>query len=243
MAGGGGGGAWKVAYADFVTAMMALFMVLWISAQDQEILLATSQYFQSPFNSPLDASTGVLSMAASGGPDNSMEKVDPSSMVDLSMLNKLAANFTKALDIDQNDSDAPVEVKVTNEGLKLTVFDRNDRPLFEEKSDKFTKWGDFVIQNLAWGMDRYKFRIRIDGHTAAGPSDSDGEYSGWELSSDRANATRRALQYYAVEPERFERVTGFADTQPLPGRDPESELNQRIEISLVVLEPLKKTAL
>jgi len=239
---GGGGGAWKVAYADFVTALMALFMVLWISAQDQEILIATSQYFQSPFNSPMDASTGVLSDAAGGG-NNSMSDADPSSIADLALLNKLAADFTKALNVDVTSEDAPIQVKITNDGLKLTIFDQASRPVFKQGSDEFTEWGDFVMQNLAWAMEQYPFRIRIDGHTSSRDVTDSRDYSAWELSADRANATRRSLQYYAVAPDRFERVTGFADTVPLPGKPADDPANQRIEISLVVLEPLRKNAL
>ena len=93
------GGAWKVAYADFVTAMMALFMVLWISAQDQKILIATSKYFQNPFRSPMDANSGVMpfntnkSSQTSGKDDGSEKEIDRNKQISLTFLNSVAADF------------------------------------------------------------------------------------------------------------------------------------------------------
>src|SRR3954470_4693570 len=92
------GGAWKVAYADFVTAMMALFMVLWISAQDKEILISTSQYFQNPFKSPMNANAGVMPFnntknTRSKGEEEGEAKKNQSKQVDLAFLNSVAADF------------------------------------------------------------------------------------------------------------------------------------------------------
>lgn len=229
-----------MAYADFVTAMMALFMVLWISAQDEEILIATSEYFQSPFNSPMDSSSGVMSDGGGQG-DSSISEVDPSSVADMAMLNRLAQDFYKNLDIDDQEDRPPVEISVTNDGLRVRIYDRNDRPVFDGNTARFTEWGDFVMQNLAWLIDRSDFRIRIDGHTAAEREMPTEEYSKWELSSDRANASRRALNYYAVPGERFDQVSGYADKMPLPGVVASDDENERIEISLVLMSPLQPT--
>lgn len=235
---GGGGGAWKVAYADFVTAMMALFMVLWISAQDEEILIATSQYFQSPFNSPMDASSGVMSDGGGSSSDSSISEMEPTSVSETAMLNQLAQEFYKHLDIDDQQDRPAVEVQVTNDGLRVRVYDRTDRPVFDANTARFTEWGDFVIQNLAWLIGRNEFRIRIDGHTASNREMPDENYTEWELSSDRANATRRALHYYAIPNERFDQVSGYADTYPVEGFDPGDNENERMEISLVLIRAL-----
>jgi chemotaxis protein MotB len=243
MAGGGGhGGAWKVAYADFVTAMMALFMVLWISAQDQEILIATSKYFQQPFNSPMDASSGVMSLGGSNSPMESIAENPVSSMTDLNLLNKIAQEFNKLLNIDEGRTDSPVDVQVTNDGLRVTMYNRTDNRLFAEASAEFTELGRFVVQNLAWLVARNQFKIRIDGHSATGFESSRENYGSWELSVDRANAMRRALQHYAVPADKFERVTGFGDTVPVSGAAPEDPVNERVEISLVILPPLAAPA-
>lgn len=234
----GGGGAWKVAYADFVTAMMALFMVLWISSQDQKILIATSRYFQNPFHSPINASSGVMPFNSnktthSEGREQGDEKQsDKSKHVELTFLNSVAADFYRLLHLDENLADKPIDIQVTSDGLRVTLFDRAKRPLFEGNTAKFTKWGTFVLQNLAWMIDRHKFRVTIDGHTRAGLPAPVPDYSGWELSADRANASRRLLLHYAVDASLFDRVSGYADTRPLPNEDPASESNQRITLSL-----------
>jgi len=241
------GGAWKVAYADFVTAMMALFMVLWICAQDKKILLATSHYFQSPFRSPLAANSGVMpyqkdsSTSQSSHSDDSPDSSQASNKdkaIELSFLNSVAADFYRLLHLDENLDQAPIDVQVTSDGLRVTLFDRARKPLFNENGAEFTAWGKFVMENLAWMIDRHKFRVTIDGHTRAGLDLPRPEYGGWELSSDRANATRRALVHFAVDPEMIERVTGYADTRPLPDQVPSAEANQRVTLSLTLVTHL-----
>jgi chemotaxis protein MotB len=233
------GGAWKVAYADFVTAMMALFMVLWISAQDQRILIATSQYFQNPFHSPMNANSGVMPFNSnktshSEGRDQGDQK-EPSSKdkaIETAFLNTVAADFYKMLHLDENLQDKPIDIQVTSDGLRITLFDRAHRPLFLNDSTEFTEWGKFIMQNLAWMIDRHHFRVTIDGHTRALDNPVVSDDHGWELSAARANASRHALVYYAVEPALIERVTGYASTRPLPDVAPTSESNQRVTLSL-----------
>jgi chemotaxis protein MotB len=240
MAAGGGGGAWKVAYADFVTAMMALFMVLWISAQDKKILIATSRYFQNPFNSPLEEKSGIMPFNKDTTSSSSSKKEDESAgkdgqtndkQVQLSFLNSVAADFYRLLQLDQNWEDKPIDIQVTSDGLRITVFDRAKHPLFVGKTAEFTEWGRFLVQNLSWMIERHHFFVTIDGHTRA-ELGLEGDYGPWELSSDRANAARRALVFYAVDGGQIERVTGYADTMPLDGQPTTSESNQRVTISL-----------
>jgi chemotaxis protein MotB len=235
------GGAWKVAYADFVTAMMALFMVLWISAQDKEILIATSRYFQNPFESPMDNSAGVLTAGTGESDSNGVSREDnsESSLQEVNLLNKLAREFYRMLSVQDTQTDTPVDVTVTNDGLRVIVYDRTDRPVFKRTSAEFTEWGTFVVENLAWVLAQRPFSVRIDGHVAAGFEAPRPEYTGWELSADRANAMRRALQHFAVPADKFDRVTGFADTMPLPGKPPASNANDRVELSLVIVPALK----
>lgn len=236
MAAGGGGGAWKVAYADFVTAMMALFMVLWISAQDKKILLATSQYFQNPFNSPMDNTSGVLPFnsdkTTQGKGEGEGETQNRDKQIEMTMLNSVAADFYRLLHIDNDLADKPIDLQVTSDGLRVTLFDRARRPLFEGDTAELTEWGRFVVQSLAWLIDRHHFFVTIDGHTRAGYTAKREDYGAWELSSDRANTTRRSLVLYAVDPQFIERVTGYADTKPIDKEPPESESNQRVTLSL-----------
>ena len=227
------GGAWKVAYADFVTAMMALFMVLWISAQDKQILLATSSYFKQPFNALNKSSVGI--MKTENGGSHGAEKSQASSAAsNLAFLTVLAKELNKMLNVSDAAAERPVDMEITSDGLKITLYDRQSQPLFEKNSAKPTDWGVFVLQNLAWLAERNNLRMTIDGHTAAGFVPLSKDYGPWELSADRANASRRLMEFYAVDPKKIERVTGYADTRPLPKLPPDSESNQRITISLNV---------
>lgn len=241
-----------MAYADFVTAMMALFMVLWISSQDKEVLIATSRYFQSPFNSPMDATTGILpfdnnkpstqqspSSDQSKGPGKDSTNRD----VDLQFLNSVAKDFFRMVKMDQDLADKPVDIQVTSDGIRVNLFNRARQPLFKENSAEFTEWGQFMMQNLAWIIDKNDLFVVIEGHTKSGLELPDPNYTPWELSADRANSSRRALTHYAVDPRQIDRVTGYADTRPMMGEKPDSESNQRVTISLSLGRPKVKEEL
>lgn len=228
-----------MAYADFVTAMMALFMVLWISAQDKEILIATSEYFQNPFRSPMDATSGVLPFnnnktSQSQGKESGSEKEqDRNKQIQMTFLNSVAADFYRLLHLDENLEGKPIEIQVTTDGLRVTLFDRAKRPLFKSGTTELTEWGTFVLQSMAWTIERHGFNVTIDGHAGSNAVSGRENYTNWELSADRANAARRSLVYYAVDPRQIERVTGYADTRPIPGDiDPES--HERVTLNLTL---------
>jgi chemotaxis protein MotB len=232
------GGAWKVAYADFVTAMMALFMVLWISAQDKKILIATSRYFQNPFKAALEATAGVMPFDTNktskdaGNDEASGHSTDSDKRIELTMLNSLAKDLYRQLHLDDNLANKPVDVEVTSDGLRVTLFDHPTKPIFKPNTAEFTEWGKFLMQNLAWMIERNKFHVVIDGHTRSGVTYARSDFGPWELSAECANAARRALTYYAVSPSKIERVSGLADTDSLPGLAPDAEANQRVTLSL-----------
>src|SRR5215217_8814659 len=168
--GGHHGGAWKVAYADFVTAMMALFMVLWISAQDKKILIATSQYFQNTFHAPLNASSGVMPFnsnktSQSQSDNQGAEKDAKKKQIEMTFLNTVASEFYRLLNLDKDLANKPIDIQVTSDGLRITLFDRARQPLFVDNTAEFTEWGTFVMQNLSWSVERHGFRVTIDGHT------------------------------------------------------------------------------
>lgn len=233
------GGAWKVAYADFVTAMMALFMVLWISAQDPKIVIATSQYFKNPFlAAAADATSGVLpfnnkrSSPNDGKDSGDQKEKDSQRAVKMTLLNSVAADFFRLLHLEENLAEKPIDVEITADGLRVTVFNRTDKPVFVKDTAKFTEWGTFVMRNLAWIIDHHKFRVVVEGHTRSNITFTEPDYDAWNLSCDRAVATERALTHYAVSEAQIERVTGLADTQPVPGKPRDSDSNQRITLSL-----------
>ncbi len=247
------GGAWKVAYADFVTAMMALFMVLWISSQERKILIATSHYFQSPFSSPLSDHSGIMpfnkenndSSSKSSEDEESSGKNKPSEQnrqIELNFLNSVAADFYRLLHFDQDFNQKPIDIQVSSDGLRITLFDRAKQPLFNHHSSELSEWGKFVLQSMAWIIEHHHFRVTIDGHTRANLKFDNEEYSAWELSTERANMARRILVRYAVDPEQIERVTGYADTKPLPAEPPDSEANERITLSLSLTAKVREAS-
>ena len=229
------GGAWKVAYADFVTAMMALFMVLWICSQDKKILLATSKYFKQPFNAVKENALGIMPKSE-GGTKGKDHDADTATAANLAFLNALASELNRMINIQKDDEEKPVDMEMTADGLKITLYDRTKRAIFKKGTAEVTEWGGVVLQNLAWIIEKNSLKVFIDGHTASGtvPLAADASYGIWELTSDRANAARRLLVKYAVNPNEIERVTGYADTKPMPNLSKDSASNERITVSLGV---------
>ncbi len=225
------GGAWKVAYADFVTAMMALFMVLWICAQDKKILLATSKYFKQPFNALSDRSIGVM-QGKEGGSVGKDQNRDTATAANLAFLNALASQLSRMLNVRDVLEEKAADMQVTSDGLKITLYDRTKHAIFKKGTAEITEWGQFTLQNLAWLIDHNDLKVFIDGHTSAGQAERNADYGPWELTADRANAARRLLVKYAVNPQKIERVTGFAATKPLANTPAEADDNERITISL-----------
>jgi chemotaxis protein MotB len=214
-------------------------MVLWISAQDKEILIATSQYFQNPFRSPMDATSGVLpfnnnkTANSSGGDQSSDKGQDRNKQIQMTFLNSVAADFYRLLHLDENLEGKPIDIQVTTDGLRVTLFDRAKRPIFVQDTTELTEWGTFVMQSMAWTIERHSFNVTIDGHAGSNVTNGKANYGNWELSADRANAARRSLVHYAVDPRQIERVTGYADTRPIPGdTDPESQ--ERVTLNLTL---------
>ena len=227
------GGAWKVAYADFVTAMMALFMVLWICSQDKKILIATSKYFKQPFNAVTDRSVGIMP-GNQGGSKGEDQAADKTTAANLAFLNALASELNRMINVEDASQEKPIDMEVTSDGLKITLYDRTKQAVFKKGTAEITDWGGFVLQNLAWIIERNALKVYIDGHAAsldAGVA-ADPSYGPWELTADRSNAARRLLVKYAVNPKEIERVTGYADTKPLPNTPRSSPSNERITVSL-----------
>ncbi len=235
MAGKPGGGAWKVAYADFVTAMMALFLMLWISAQDQKIKEAVERAFRNPFMSVTKESTGVLpnKMDAQTTKGKGQGKFDSPSAMELEMLRRLNDELKKVLESNPDYDNETVKLEFTADGLNISVLDRTHKPVFKRDSAEFTDYGKWVFTTLAWEISRYRvFRLELEGHTEAGHRFAGETYDAWDLTTDRANAARRQLVGSGVAPGQVRKVAGFGDTMPMPNEDAESEVNRRVTVML-----------
>lgn len=229
------GGAWKVAYADFVTAMMALFLVLWLTSQDEKIKEAVQRSFTNPFASLTKESTGIIpSQNKEISPRGRSGNFDSSSAVELALLRRLAEDLMKELKNDENPEETrPVKLDITPEGLRITVFDRSRKPIFKPQSAEFTPYGDWVLSTLAWQIAQYaSFAVEVEGHTESGQKPLREDYGDWEISSERATASRRKLIEHGVKQGQIRKVAGFGDTIPMSETSPEDEANRRITLLL-----------
>ena len=230
------GGSWKVAYADFVTAMMALFLVLWLTAQDTRIKEAIERAFRNPFSSATKESVGIIPNKDVQALQQQKGNFDSVSVLQLELLRRLTEDLAKMLQKDP-DSQNTVKIDLSSDGLRIEVFDRSRKPVFEPDTARFTPYGDWVFSTLAWEVGRYStFTVELAGHTEAGRPVTSQDYGDWELSADRANAARRKLLKYGVAPAQIFKVSGVGATQPMENTRAEDDTNRRVSVQLKVQE-------
>jgi chemotaxis protein MotB len=229
------GGAWKVAYADFVTAMMALFLVLWLTSQDERIKEAVERSFRNPFNSVTKESTGIIPNKDTQAVKSKDGNFDSASAVELSMLRRLAEEVVKTLQ-DANPNEDAVKVEAIPDGVRISIFDKAQEPVFKTDTAEFTDFGRWVVSTLAWQVARYtnSFRVELEGHTESNHVPKRELFGPWEITTDRANATRRKMIEHGVGESQIRKVAGFADTQPLDGKDAKDPLNRRVAVLLKI---------
>lgn len=226
------GGSWKVAYADFITSMMALFLVLWLTAQDSRIKEAIERSFKNPFSSVTKESVGIIPNQDAQATHQEKGSFDSPSAVQLELLRRVTEDLAKLLQ-DNPEDQAAVKIEMTSDGLRINVFDHSRRPIFEPDTIAFTTYGSWVFSTMSWVIARYQsFMIELEGHTETGRPPLRADYTAWELSADRANATRRKMVEHGVGPEQVFKVAGFGDTQPMTGVPPQDESNRRVTIQM-----------
>ncbi len=236
--GGHHGGSWKVAYADFVTAMMALFLCLWLTSQDQKIKESVERAFRNPFSSVTKESTGIIPSenASDGSRASPQGQFQSATAVEIEVMKHISEDLAKILQ-QQDEEQTTVKIQMNPDGLLIDVFDRSNKPIFEADSDKFTQYGTWVFSTLAWEIARYTtFKIELEGHTAANTQAGREGHSQWELSTERANAARRQLIHSGVGATQVCKVSGFADTAPMPDLPPTAEANRRVTVLLKLKE-------
>ncbi len=237
MAGKGGGGAWKVAYADFVTAMMALFLVLWITSQDKKVKEAIELTFKHPFMKGPRQSSGIIPNTIESMHGKSLAgQYESPSPLEMDMLRHLNDDLLKVLgtnpDYQRNQS---VQLEFTEKGLNISVLNRIQKPIFQPGTAEFSDYGKWVFSTLSWEIARYKrFAVELEGHSPRGENTRDAGADKWDLTANRANAARRVLVNDGVTAQQIAKVAGYADTQPLHDTDPADEVNSRVSILLVV---------
>jgi chemotaxis protein MotB len=213
------GGAWKVAYADFVTAMMALFIVLWLLNSSKQVQEAVGGYFKDPTGT----SKQVGSNMQGSGESFALSKDDMPKLRE-----ELQKTVTKITDFDKLKDH--IEMTVTAEGLRIELMESETGTFFESGSPAPSASGrDFLIA-LAAELGKLPNKISIEGHTDSKPFAGKSNYGNWELSADRANAPRRLMQQSGVGADQVVQIRGYAD-QRLRKRDtPEDASNRRISL-------------
>ena len=228
-------GSWKVAYADFVTAMMALFLCLWLTSQDQKIKDAVERAFRNPFSSVTKESVGLIPSKDANATFQQQGHFQSVSAVEMETMRHLSDDLSKLLKQDENVTS--VKIDLTPEGLNINIFDRAHKPIFNPDTAKFTDYGSWIFSTLAWEIARYStFRIELEGHTESKSENGEDAHDQWDLSTDRANAARRKLVENGVLDEQISKVSGFADTVPMDGYSPTDEINRRVTVLLRLKE-------
>jgi chemotaxis protein MotB len=255
------GGAWKVAYADFVTAMMAFFLVMWIvGAGSRQQKAAISDYFRNPSATPGNTTVAPPGRMGPGGASDSMIKLGgamdlshgpgkdhhngptgaPSKAeierrareLDRARLQELKEQLNAA--IQNSQALAPFKdqllLDITPEGLRIQIVDKLNRPMFDLGSARLKDYTRAILGELARFINRVPNHISIIGHTDDAPYGNDNSYSNWELSTDRANAARRALIAGGLLDDKVARVVGLAASVPLDKTNPGNPINRRISI-------------
>ena len=212
------GGAWKVAYADFVTAMMALFIVLWMMNASKQIQEAVGGYFKDP--------RGTSKRVGSN--KNGSDTYVAIKREDMSKLKEQLLQSIHHLD-PQDKLKNQIEITVTAEGLRIELMEAAKGTFFEVGSSEPTEALRDLLKLLAFELGKLPNKISIEGHTDSKMYVGQ-KYDNWDLSSDRANEARRLMQNEGMRSEQLSQVRGFADRVPRTGIAPDDPSNRRISL-------------
>lgn len=258
MSGGGAhGGAWKIAYADFVTAMMAFFLLMWLlGSTTQGDLEGIAEYFKTPLKVALAGGSGSgdsSSVIKGGGMDltrrdSQIKKGDiveqkkiikfkaaeaELERAELTRLKELKKKLEKAIESDPvlRQFQKQLMLDITTEGLRIQIVDEKNRPMFASGKAELQPYTRDILREIGKALNGVPNMITLSGHTDAAPYPS-GEkgYSNWELSADRANASRRELVAGAMNESKILRVVGLSSAVMLDKGDPLNPINRRISI-------------
>lgn len=225
------GGAWKVAYADFVTAMMALFIVLWLMNSSKPIQEAVGGYFRDPNGSGQKTGTRL----GGAGDAGALKQQDMTKLKeDLMRAMGKMANFEKLNKL--------IEMTVTPEGLQIELMEDPKGTFFENGSAEPTPTMQNLLKVLAPEAGKLPNSISIEGHTDSTPYSDSTKYGNWELSTDRANAARRMMENDGMRPEQVVQVRGFSDRKLRKPQTPTDASNRRVTVLIQYMDTPSDTA-
>lgn len=255
------GGAWKIAYADFVTAMMAFFLLMWLlGSTTKGDLKGISDFFASPLQVAMmggsgagDANSVIQGGGASltdqtgqvkRGNDEEKKKRQARQREERARMEDLKLKMEAALQANPKLAEVrkQIRVEVTPDGLRIQIVDDFNRPMFALGGAQVQPYMRDLLQEIGKVLNQVDNKIALSGHTdSALYANGDRGYSNWELSADRANASRRELIAGGMEPAKIVRVVGLADSNLLVKDDPKNALNRRI--SIIVLNKIAEERL
>jgi chemotaxis protein MotB len=216
--GGHHGGAWKVAYADFVTAMMALFIVLWLLNTSKPVKEAIAGYFKDPSGTGTKLGTTMDGKGEKSVPTGDMQKLK----TELEHSLQAIPDFAKIKD--------QIEMTITPEGLRIELLESASGTFFDSGSRAPNHQGTELLVLLAQELSKLPNTISIEGHTDSKPYAGTGGYGNWELSADRANAARRLMQQKGLGEKQVSQVRGYADQMLRTAKNPLDPSNRRISV-------------
>ena len=218
--GGHHGGAWKVAYADFVTAMMSLFIVLWLMGSSDKVKKAVAGYFNDP------KGTGSMLGTTMTGTGETVTVAAADTMEKLK--DKLEQEIKARKELEKLSKQ--IEITITSEGLRIELLEDKNGTFYEIGSARLSGSGQELLSLLAGELKTLPNSLLIEGHTDATPYSNDASYSNWELSADRANSARRLLQQNGVRGDQVTQVRGYADQLLRVKGNPSDPSNRRVSI-------------
>jgi chemotaxis protein MotB len=240
------GGAWKVAFADFVTAMMALFMMLWIVGQQQHVKQQVAQYFRHP--GVFDTTPGSLLPETTTLIPNTLEQEQVAAtdaMASLHaahpwhpqelLLGHLKARLQSLLVTmpELTQLQKQIAIAVTPEGLRVDLLEQATSSFFDTGSTRLNPSAMALLRVIADELRALPNAIILEGHTDSSPYTTPATYSNWELSTDRAQSARRLMEHYGVPPDRIAQVRGYADKKLRYPEHPYDIRNRRISILII----------
>ena len=234
--GGHHGGAWKVAYADFVTAMMAFFLVMWIVGLSQDVKENVAGYFEDPnaFAEAVAAGTNPGGPNTPGSADGQVQERERLKETK-ETIEKIVAATPEFSDLSKH-----IDIKLVDEGLMVDLLEAKESLFFDSASAKVKPNAERLLAKIAGELQKLPNKVIIEGHTDIRPLARTDGYTNWELSSDRALSARRVMQAAGLKKDQIAQVRGYAATQLREPKDPEHFSNRRVTIIVVQTDAMKK---
>ncbi len=226
------GGAWKVAFADFMTAMMALFLVLWITTMSADVKAAVAGYFRDPLGRTGESGSAIVA-GLGAKPTEFTPPLDFQSRAALQMLGeKIRERLESSIDLEILDE--YVDITMVEEGMRIELLENEEGVFFELGSAVPSDRGREILALLGGELSKLPNSVVIEGHTDATLFQWTRPYSNWELSADRANMARRIVTENGIRDAQVKQVRGYADRDLRYRHDPNSPKNRRVSITMLL---------